>query len=168
MTCYFSKGNYLREHYDVNNVSVYRMLYKHDENAFFHIYTSGDIYKYSATNNTSKMKNIQVVEGVSANILGHDCPSMKLSCDYFYDDGIRKVRTQYFFSKDLQVDTSVFNKITAGGYDKAIARYPFVAVKMVQDVEKHFKETLTATRIVPTKVRDSVFALPLNRKIVEL
>lgn len=168
MTCYMSNGDYLREYYDVNNVSAYRLLYKHDLNSFFHIYSSGDIYKNSAISNTSHVKNIQVIEGAHSTILGYDCPSMKLSADYIYSDGVRNVSSQYFFCKALLLDTSVYMKITSGGYNKAIAKYPYVAIQMTQEAKGHYKEKLTATRIVPIKVRDSIFALPLNRKIVDL
>lgn len=168
MICYFKNGNFIRTYSDSNNIVTWRFLYNQQQNNFYYIFNKGPIVRVSAVNDSSKVNNITVKDGISQQVLGYNCPSVKMSADYQSSDGIKPVYSEFFFCEDLILDTTIITKMTFGGYNRALMKHPNIAIKIIEGSMGHYKKTATGIRIVPTLVRDSMFAVPANREILDL
>ena len=90
------------------------------------------------------------------NILGYQCDELILTCK----SGIQK----YYFSSELKVNASLFEKLKFGNWDVIMAKTNGLPLKMIIETPQFSIESL-ATVVTPMKVEDKMFELPADSKV---
>lgn len=91
-----------------------------------------------------------------ADILGYQCDELILTCK----SGVQK----YYFSSKLKVDPKLYEKHKFGNWNEVMSRTGGLPLKMIIDSPQFTLECL-ATEIVPAKLDDKLFELPVDSKV---
>lgn len=89
-------------------------------------------------------------------ILGQMCDELILTCK----SGIQK----YYFSNKLRVDPKLFEKHKFGNWNEVMTKTNSLPLKMIIDSPQFTLECL-AIEIVPMKLDDKTFTLPVDSKV---
>jgi len=90
------------------------------------------------------------------NILGYQCDELILTCK----SGVQK----YYFSTELKVNVSHFEKLKFGNWDVIMAKTNGIPLKMIIETPQFSIESL-ATVVTPMKLEDKMFELPADSKV---
>ena len=105
--------------------------------------------------NPDEVIKAEINKGVTE-VLGYQCDELILTCK----SGIQK----YYFSSKLKVDPKLYEKHKFGNWNEVMTRTTGLPLKMIIDSPQFTLECL-ATEILPTKLDDKTFELPVDSKV---
>lgn len=89
-------------------------------------------------------------------ILGYNCDELILTCK----SGVQK----YYFNSKLKVNPTLFEKHKFGNWNEVISRTNSLPLKMIIDSTQFTLECMV-TEIIPLKLDDKMFELPVDSKV---
>jgi len=146
-------GNYKSS---TNGTFFQWQLYINKDNRLYNkMANSPTIFWNDGAVNPDEVVKAEINKGV-VDVLGQKCDELILTCK----SGVQK----YYFSSNLKVDSKLYEKHKFGNWNEVISRTNSLPLKMIIDSPQFTLECL-ATEIVPMKLDDKLFELPVDSKV---
>ncbi len=151
---YIKEGNYKSV---TNGTLMQWQRYRNQENKFYSKMSNSEIAFWNdASVNDNPVISFEINKGV-IEILGYQCDELILNCK----KGVQK----YYFSPELAVDISLFEKHKFGNWYEIIKHTKSLSLKSsVEDKIFLFTMEMIATEVKEMKLQESEFELPKGIK----
>lgn len=157
-----------REFYN-ENYMLRKELQRMDLAKAYVFNTTWDICLLSNMHDTSQSKLLSIKEIEGKIILNRYCIGVATTV-LNQEKGLPPVimTINYYLDTLTHLQPDLYRGVTYGGFNELFSKYPFVTFGYTLiDKQDDFEVESIATKITPTKLNDSYFAIPSNKKFVE-
>lgn len=166
---YIKNGFSTRVYYNQNNIILRREIYNRDSLKLYFYTGNTDTISYIDVTNGSTVKITSFKQLPPKVILHHYCKGIALNMQVYtpYRDAPVNEGYEYYFDTSNHLSPDMYEGNKYGNYDELFRLYPYINLQ-IKDVSAlmHTTIIMTATRIVKTKLDNTVFTLPNNKIFV--
>ena len=166
---YIKNGFVNRTYYNSNNIIVRRELYIHDSLKLYSYTSKSDTIFYIDVTSPKIAAITSFKEIRPKNILQHYCKGASIDMSIYTTDTTDplKDRYEYYFDTVNHLPQDLYEGNKYGNYDELFRLYPYINLQ-IKDVNllTNTTITMTATKIVKTKLDNTLFKLPANKVFI--